>query len=287
VSRLGLAVVGDARVVRAAYEVGINFFVLTTDMHWPVYEATRRGLTDLFRDIPTARDDVVVMGMCYVTEPRFCHAPFEELVAAVPGLTCIDVSCIAAVRDRDFLLRWDEHRKHRTATRIASRALAGSFDDNLAARVAIASQLVDLAVLGVRPSNYYLRDAVLRSLSADTPVPVYSMGVGIDLLPESRLKELGIGADKWRPTFQEYLRYAFFEPGVSGAIFDVATIRALETAIDALEQGPLTDDEHTYLEDLADVHRGSAELAREYSGGEASPRAAHALSSPRETDGSQ
>ncbi len=48
VSTLCLGIVGHPKLVRDAYERGVNFFALTTDMHWPVYESTRLGLADLF-----------------------------------------------------------------------------------------------------------------------------------------------------------------------------------------------------------------------------------------------
>src|SRR3954463_12328826 len=86
---LGLA--GEAATVPAAFDAGVNFFFVSADMHWPLYENTRRGLADLLARGGGVRDEVVVAGVCYPTQPEFCTAPFEELVAAVPGLKTLDV----------------------------------------------------------------------------------------------------------------------------------------------------------------------------------------------------
>src|SRR5262245_40768463 len=91
VSPFCLGIVGEAAVVSAAFEAGLNFFFVTTDMHWPYYEQTRRGLADLLARGRAIRDQIVVAGVCYPTQSEFCTAPFEELVAAVPGLETLDV----------------------------------------------------------------------------------------------------------------------------------------------------------------------------------------------------
>ena len=46
VSPFCLGMVDDWQAIPAAYEMGINFFFVTTDMHWPLYEASRKGLKE-------------------------------------------------------------------------------------------------------------------------------------------------------------------------------------------------------------------------------------------------
>src|SRR5687768_7818838 len=82
VSPLCLGIVGDPRVVGAAFEAGINFFFLSADLHWPMYDALRVGLRDLF-SVKSRRDDVVVAGVSYATQPEFCDEPFSEVLDAV------------------------------------------------------------------------------------------------------------------------------------------------------------------------------------------------------------
>src|ERR1043165_4314286 len=74
----------DPMTIPAAYEAGINFFFVTADMHWPLYEPLRRGL----RMLP--RDDIVIAAASYVTQPEFCRAPFLEVLAELPELRRLD-----------------------------------------------------------------------------------------------------------------------------------------------------------------------------------------------------
>ena len=55
VSPVCLGAVPSPKVVPAAWEAGINFFFVTADMHWPMYEPLRRGLESLFKK-PGVRD---------------------------------------------------------------------------------------------------------------------------------------------------------------------------------------------------------------------------------------
>ena len=50
VSPFCLGLVEDPATISAAFDAGINFFFLTADMHWPLYEASRRGLRSSARD---------------------------------------------------------------------------------------------------------------------------------------------------------------------------------------------------------------------------------------------
>ncbi len=50
VSPICLGAVARPDVVLAAWEAGINFFFLTADMHWPMYEPLRRVCKTRFTD---------------------------------------------------------------------------------------------------------------------------------------------------------------------------------------------------------------------------------------------
>src|SRR5262245_34055395 len=79
VSPICLGLAYDAATVSAAFDAGVNFFFLTADMHWPLYEHTRRGVADLLSRGGGIRDQIVVAGACYPTQPEFCTMPFQEL----------------------------------------------------------------------------------------------------------------------------------------------------------------------------------------------------------------
>lgn len=263
VSPVCVGSVGTPGVVRAAFDAGINFFAIAVDMHWPLYEPLRRGLADLLRDRPGVRDEIVVMGVAYGTNPRFCHAPFTELLDAVPSLGRLDVSAMGAVSDTDFLTRWNEHAKHRAGSIPGVGAVAAYFEGPVSARVGIDHALVDLALVANRPSAHASLPDFLAELSVPPRVPVFAMGVTLDAPTPARLDALGIGDDKWRPTTADYVRYALsFEP-FSGLLREVRDEREIETLDAALRDGQLTSEEIRYLEDLSDLDLGLAEIAPE------------------------
>ena len=96
--------------VLAAYDAGINFFFLTADMHWPIYETLRRGLELLFARGASVRDSVVVSVVSYVTQPEFCYAPFVEATRAVRGMDRVDLSIIGGAYGGELLVRLREYR---------------------------------------------------------------------------------------------------------------------------------------------------------------------------------
>jgi hypothetical protein len=77
-------------VIPAAFDAGINFFFVSADLHWPSYEATRRGLELLLERGGGIRNDIVVAGVSYMTQPIF-FLQFHELLASIRGLQRLDV----------------------------------------------------------------------------------------------------------------------------------------------------------------------------------------------------
>ena len=113
VSLICLGWVRSAETVVAAFEAGINFFFITTDLHWPGYEATRRGVRELLARGPEIREQIVVAGVCYQTRPIFCSGPFQELLEEMPGLERLDVLIAGAVY-ADELGKWyPVYQRHR------------------------------------------------------------------------------------------------------------------------------------------------------------------------------
>src|SRR5262245_41219293 len=89
VSPFCIGMVEQPDTIDRAFDAGINFFFVSTDLHWPRYDAARAGLARLLDRV--SRDHIVVAAVCYVTQPEFCREPFRELLSAVPGLGTLDV----------------------------------------------------------------------------------------------------------------------------------------------------------------------------------------------------
>src|SRR5262245_7779800 len=76
VSPICVGHVEDPDTISTAFDLGINFFFLTADMHWREYDSTRRGLSDLLQRRGGVRDKIVVAVASYVTQPEFTYLPF-------------------------------------------------------------------------------------------------------------------------------------------------------------------------------------------------------------------
>src|SRR5215471_3945423 len=144
VSPFSLGMVSDPKTISAAFEAGINFFFLTADMHWPAYDASRRGLKQLLSK-RGRRDRVVVAVASYATQPVFCHMPFREVLDALPVLRSIDVTVIGGTYTSDFAPRLDQYSSHRSGVRFPpTRGLGATFHDRRLAANATARGLVDI-----------------------------------------------------------------------------------------------------------------------------------------------
>lgn len=137
-----LGLVQSPDTVPAAFDAGLNFFFVTTDMHWPLYEATRRGLRKLLARRNT-REQIVVGAVCYLTQPGFCAWPYQELLEAIPELGRLDVLIAGGVYENEFAGRLPVYQQHGQSGFVGCRAIGASFHDRRAARSAMAANTVD------------------------------------------------------------------------------------------------------------------------------------------------
>src|SRR5947207_1008642 len=105
VSPICLGQVRHPESVLAAYEAGVNFFFITGDLHWPLYEELRRGLELLLRRGGGIRDEIVVAACSYCTQPELPVGAIQETLAAVPGLERIDVAVAGCAYGHELLHR--------------------------------------------------------------------------------------------------------------------------------------------------------------------------------------
>ena len=77
-ARLLASGVRDGTGVSLSADHVFNFFFLSADMHWSLYEPLRRGLAALLARGGGIRDDIVVAGVSYVGQPEFCVAPSQS-----------------------------------------------------------------------------------------------------------------------------------------------------------------------------------------------------------------
>lgn len=261
VSPFCLGIVGQPATVSAAFDAGVNFFFVTADMHWPLYESTRLGLADLLARGRGIRDQVVVAGVCYPTQPEFCTLPFEELVAAVPGLGTLDVLLAGGAYTQDFAARQPVYARHRAGGFLGNCAAGATFHDRTAAREAVRQGRVDVAFIRYNPGHAGARRDVFPHLSERPRPLLFGFKSTFGYVPPARMAELGLPSPEyWNPTITDHYRFALTRLEMDGLLIALRTPGEVAALARAMEQGPLTEEEEAYLMDVAGVARGEARV---------------------------
>jgi hypothetical protein len=253
--------VGESAVVAAAFDAGVNFFFVSADMHWPLYENTRRGLADLLARARGIRDEVVVAGVCYPTQPEFCTAPFEELVAAVAGLGRLDVLLAGGAYGWEFDRRVPVYAEHRRTGFLDNGAVGATFHDRQAAPAAMQDRQVDIAYLRYNPGHAGARRDVFPHLPAHPRPLLFGFKSTFGHVPPGRMAELGLaGPEYWHPAVTDHYRFALTPPAMDGLLIALRSSAEVTALAAATERGPLTEEEEAYLMDVAGVAQGKARV---------------------------
>jgi len=264
VSPYCLGIVQSPETVGAAFDAGINFFFVTADMHWPLYEATRRGLQALLARGPSLRDHVVVAGVCYPTQPAFCSMPFAELLEAVPGLGRLDVLIAGAAYARDFAERLPVYLEHRRRGFLGARAIGATFHDRAAALAAVREECLDVALIRYNPDHAGAREDLFPHLPRRRPTLLFNFKNTFRFVPPQRLEAMGLGAaEYWHPEVTDYYRFALSRPEIDGILMAPRSPSELSALAGAIQRGPLTEEEDAYLMNIALVARGDAAVSLE------------------------
>jgi hypothetical protein len=256
--------VGVPETVGAAFDAGINFFFLTADMHWPCYEAARRGLQQLLARSNGIRDQIVVAAVCYPTQPDFCYGPFQEVLDAVPGLDRLDVLLAGGVYAGEFAARLPVYQRHRRTRFLGACAIGATFHDRQEARKAVTDDLVDVAFVRYNPGHAGAREDLFPHLGQPTPTLLFGFKSTFGYVPPQQMAELGLSGDVyWHPDVTDHYRFALSRPELDGLLIGPATPQEVTALADALKKGPLDEEEETYLMQVALVAKGQALVAPE------------------------
>lgn len=256
----------DANTIPAAFEAGINFFFLTADMHWPLYEATRRGLRDLLTSKPAARDSIVVGVAAYVTQPEFCFAPFEEVLGEISPLQRIDLTIAGGSYGHEIPTRIKIYELHRMIRHAGARAIGATFHDRKAALSMLEQGTLDIAYVRYNPGHPNARTDLFQHVRsrADGRTTLLFNFKSTDswIATEEDYTAIGVEADNWRPHITDYYRFALTEPALDGILCGLPGPHGVRELADALAKGPLDDEDQQYLIDLGELSRRRAEAAK-------------------------
>jgi len=264
VSPICVGMTEDPRTIPAAFEAGINFFFVTADMHWPLYEQTRRGLAQLLDGHPDAREAIVVGVVSYVAQPEFLWMPFEEVLDELPQLGRLDVTIAGGAYGHEIDQRLTTYARHRTVGHAGVRAIGASFHDRQAAHRVIAQGGLDIAFVRYNPRHPKARDDLFphvgtRAVGRRTLVFNFKSTVG-HIGSEEQYAAFGIAPDYWRPHPTDYYRFALGEPALDGILCSPPGPDAVRELVDALASGPLDEEDQQYLLDLGELQRGTAKV---------------------------
>lgn len=239
VSPVCLGLVSAEETVLAAFDAGINFFLITADLHWPVYEQTRRGLARLLARGDGVRDQVVVAICSYCTQPDLPAGAVREGLDAVAGLGTLDVAIAGGAYGHEFLDRYRIFERIRREAYLGARAIGASFHDRKAAAAATSHNLVDIAFVRYNPIQRGARVDLFPYLDRPTPTLLYGFNSTVGHVDEARRAELGLPDVGWWPTIGDYYRFALARPELDGLLVALDSPEQVAALARTLEAGPL------------------------------------------------
>jgi hypothetical protein len=250
VSPFCLGMVIDPDTVLRAFDRGINFFFITADMHWPLYDATRVGVARLLARGGDLRDRIVVAGVSYCTQPEFCVAPYLELLDAVPALEHLDVLVAGGAYGHEIALRIDVYRTLLDRGHAGARALGIAFHDREAAARSLELGTADIVYVRYNPGHPGARESVFPAVTRLPKSPLFGFKSTDRFLGDARLRELGLKDHHWRPSITDYYRFALTSAEMDGLLCALTVPAEVDALAAALERGPLSERECDYLLDL-------------------------------------
>jgi hypothetical protein len=250
VSPLCLGITGDPRTVLAAYELGVNFFFLSADLHWPIYEYTRRGLAQLFLARPGSRERVVVAVISYLSGPLFGALQFHEVIDAVPGLRWVDLLLAGAVSgDSDCTPRLESLAAAKRRGHLGARSIGATFHSRPHALESAKAGTVDIAYIRYNTRHPGARRDVLLLLAQNgrsAPL-IFGFKSTMFQVTDQALALAGLGLAPWRPHVTDYYRFALSAPRMNGVLASPMSPSEIVQIHQALASGALTPEEEEYM----------------------------------------
>jgi hypothetical protein len=238
----------DETVIRRAFEIGINFFFVSADLHWPLYEPAMRGLEGLLKSPAVNRDDIVVAVVSYLEQPLFRYLQFHEVLAAVPGLERVDVLVAGAVGDLASLnARLPAIAAARQEGVHGAAAIGASFHDRSTALSSLNSNCMDIHFIRYNSGHPGARYEIFPFLREDRRSLIFNFKSLLLPVTEQRFRALGLGTDHWLPEPTDYYRFALSTPYLDGVLCSPMTVGELDGMVKSLSAGTLSEDEQEYM----------------------------------------
>ncbi len=248
VSPLCLGMTADPETVLAAWEHGVNFFFLTADLHWPLYDGLRKGLAKLLDGNRARRDEVVVAVVSYLDNPLFASLQFNEVIAEVPGLERVDVIVAGAVAgDASFHSRLASMAAARQTRLHGARAIAASFHQRTLAAAADYYGLLDASFVRYNAAHPGARRDLFPYLRPARACPVFNFKSVMAQVTPEQFAALKLPAGYWLPEACDYYRFVLTRPEIDGVLCAPQSPEQMRALVKALERGGVSREEEEYM----------------------------------------
>jgi hypothetical protein len=247
VSPFCIGITGTPDSVVQAFDLGINFFFVSADLHWPLYEHTRQGISKLVAGNRSRRDEIVVAVVSYLDEPLFSALQFHEVVDAVPGLERVDVMVAGAVGNDYGFAKLNGLRDAGAKRHLGSRAVGASFHQRKYALASDLYSLLDLNLVRYNTAHPGARTDLFPYLQPQTSTLMFNLKSMMFRVPEERFRELRLPPGAWMPQSCDYYRFVLSQPALDGILCSPLEPAEVRGMVQAMEQRPLTLQEQEYM----------------------------------------
>ena len=248
VSPICLGMTESPDTVVAAFESGVNFFFVTADLHWPLYDGTRKGLAKLLAGNPSRRDEIVVGAVSYLENPLFGALQFHEIVAEIPGLERVDLMIAGAVSsDQSFYSRLESITRARASGHNGARAIGATFHQRQLALVADYYDLLDISYIRYNSAHPGARTDVLPYFRPYRNSLVFNFKSVMSQVSQETFDALGLSKGYWLPDPCDYYRFVLSRPEINGILCSPLRPEQIKELARALEKGPLSYQEEEYM----------------------------------------
>jgi aryl-alcohol dehydrogenase-like predicted oxidoreductase len=261
VSPFCIGITSEPETIPAAYDAGINFFFFTADMHWPLYEPTRKGLEMLLQRGGGIRDEIVVGCVSYCAQPEFCRRPFHEALEAVSGLDRLDLLIAGGAYGREIPTRLEAYRTHLQDAFVGTRAIGTSFHDLRAALRVIERDQLDIAFIRYNAVHASATRDLFCRLPARRRNLLFNFKSTSGYVSPEAQRELGVLPEYWQPRLTDHYRFVLTRPELDGILCSPDSPDHVEQLVEAMQLGPLDEEEEQHLLFLGMLAEGKAHLS--------------------------
>jgi len=248
VSPICLGMTMSPETVIAAYDAGVNFFFVTGDLHWPMYDGIRKGLAKLLDGNPSRRDEVVVGVVSYLDNPLFAALQFHEVIGEVPGLQRVDLLIAGAVSsDQSFYPRVDAMARARAAGQNGARAIGATFHQRSLAVVSEQYDMLDIRFIRYNSAHPGARRDLFPYFRSVRTSPVFNFKSTMSQVTPQMFEALNLPKSYWVPDICDYYRFVLTRPEIDGVLCSPMQPEEVQQLARALEKGPLTREEEEYM----------------------------------------